>query len=149
MYMVSYPSQLTTTDGILFEPAGEGAASVFITARRRTDAEQALSLEELAIQVSGQWASTSGATPPVFEAVAVTDYLGDTLGGFEADFVDGEGQHVRFLIVVRPETLLGDMLSDDVVYEIVAQSPEATWSEWAPLFDVVFQTFHPKSCGGV
>jgi hypothetical protein len=53
------------------------------------------------------------------------------------------------MIVVRPQTLLGDMLSDDVVYEVVAQAPEETWSEWAPLFDVMFQTFHPKSCGGV
>ena len=148
-HMVSYPRQLTTTDGILFEPADEGAASLFITARRRMDAEQTLSLEELAIQASGRWAATSQSPSPAFETVAVTDYMGNTLDGLGADFVDDEKQHVRLVIVVRPQTLLGDMLSDDVVYEVVAQAPEATWPEWAPLFDVVFQTFHPKSCGGV
>jgi hypothetical protein len=149
MYMVSYPPRLTTVDGILFESADEGAASVFITARRRMDAEEALSLEELAVYASERWASTSQSNPPLFEAAAVTDYMGDTLDGLEADLVVDEGQHARYLIVVRPETLLGDMLYDDVVYEVVAQAPDAAWSEWAPLFDVVFQTFHPKSCGGV
>jgi hypothetical protein len=148
-HMVSYPQQLTTTGGILFESTDGEAASVFITARRRMDDERTLSLEELAVQASRRWASAARSDPPAFETTVVTDYIGDTLDGRQADFVGDEGQHVRLLVVVRPHTFLGDMLSEDVVYEVVAQAPEATWPEWAPLFDVVFQTFHPKSCGGV
>jgi hypothetical protein len=148
-HMVSYPDRLATADGILFESSEEKAASVFITARRRTEAERALALEELAAQASARWTSASQSSPPPFEAVVVVDYLGTSLDGLQADFYDDEGHHVRLMIVIRPETLLGDMVSDDVVYEVVAQAPEAAWSEWAPLFDVVFQTFHPKSCGGV
>ena len=53
------------------------------------------------------------------------------------------------MVVVRSQTLLGDLLRDDVVYEVVAQAPGSIWSEWAPLFDVMFRTFHPKDCGGV
>jgi hypothetical protein len=148
-HMVSYPAQLTTTDGILFESPQEMAASVFITARRRSDAERTLSLEELVTQAGAQWGSTAESSTPSFEKTTVVDYLGDTLDGLQANFVSDNGQHIRVMVVVRPQTLLGDMLSDDVVYEVVAQAPETTWPEWAPLFDVVFQTFHPKSCGGV
>jgi hypothetical protein len=56
---------------------------------------------------------------------------------------------VRLMIVVRPQTMLRDLLPDDVVYQVVAQAPEETWSEWASSFEVIFQTFHPKDCGGV
>jgi hypothetical protein len=147
-HMVSYPDRLATADGMLFESPEEEAASVFITARRRTEAERTLALEELATQAGARWVpvSQSGASP--WEAITVVDYLGTALEGFQADFY-GEEHHVRLMIVVRPQTLLGDMVSDDVVYEVVARAPEAAWSEWAPLFDVMFQTFHPKSCGGV
>jgi hypothetical protein len=148
-HMVSYPDRLTTADGILFESSKERAVHVFITARRRTEAERALALEELAAQASARWTSASQSSPPSFEKVAVVDYLGRVLDGLQADFLDGEGHHVRLLVVVRPQTLLGDMVSDDVVYEVVARAPEAAWAEWAPLFDVMFRTFHPKSCGGV
>jgi hypothetical protein len=148
-HMVSYPRQLTTTDGVLFEPVDEEAVFVFITARRRMAAEQTLSLDELAAQASRRWASASQSNTPAFETVAVTDYMGRTLDGRHADFAGDGGQHVRLMVVVRPQTLLGDMLSEDVVYEVVAQAPEETWPEWVPLFDVLFQTFHPKSCGGV
>lgn len=144
-YMVSHPPELATTDGLLFQSDDE-FASVFITARRRTDAEQDASLDTLAAQLSAQWVDPSNA--PSFEPVQVTDFVGDPLDGLQADFGD-EGQHVRLLIVVRPQTMLGDMLPDDVVYEVVAQAPEDAWSEWGPAFEVIFQTFHPKDCGGV
>lgn len=146
MYMVSHPPELSTSDGILFQSDDE-SASVLITARRRTDAEQDASLDTLAAQISAQWVAPSNA--PSFEPVQVTDYLGNALDGLQADLSSDGGQHVCFLIVVRPQTMLGDLLPDDVVYQIVAQAPEEMWSEWVSSFEIVFQTFHPKDCGGV
>jgi hypothetical protein len=81
--------------------------------------------------------------------VEIVDYLGNTLDGLQADFVSDEGQHLRLMVVVRRQTLLGDLLPDDVVYEVIAQAPEPTWSEWAPLFEIMLHTLHPKDCGGV
>jgi hypothetical protein len=147
MYMLSYPPELTTTDGMLFQSPDDESVSALIDARRRTDAERDASLDALATQLSAQW--TAPSNPLAFESVAVMDYMGNTLEGLQADFPGGGGQHVRLMVVVRPQTMLGDLLPDDVVYEIVAQTPEETWSAWSPLFDIIFQTFHPKDCGGV
>ena len=147
MYMLSHPSELSTADGILFQSPDDDSVFVFINARRRTDAERDLSLDALAAQLGAELADPSNV--PSFESVKVTDYLGNTLDGLQADFGGGERQHVRFMIVVRPQTMLGDLLPDDVVYEIVAQASGETWSEWAPSFEIIFQTFHPKDCGGV
>jgi hypothetical protein len=147
MYMVSYPSQLATDDGMLFQSPDDESVSVFMNARRRADDEQGLSLDALAAQRGAQW--TDPLTPPSFEPVQVMDYTSQALDGLQADFVGGAGQHVRLMIVVRPHTMLGDLLPDDVVYEIVAQAPEEAWAEWQPSFEIIFQTFHPKDCGGV
>ncbi|MCP4540382.1 MAG: hypothetical protein GY832_24860 [Chloroflexi bacterium] len=145
-YMVSHPPELLTTDGILFQSDDE-SVFVFITARRRTDAEQDASLDALATQIGTRWVDSSNA--PSFEPVQVTDYLGNALDGLQAELSGGGGERVRFMIVVRPETMLGDLLPNDVVYQIVAQAPEDVWSEWAASFEVMFQTFYPKDCGGV
>jgi hypothetical protein len=147
-YTVSYPPELATDDGILFEAAGEDV-HVLVDARRRTEAEQGLALDELAARVGAEWAAASQADALAFERVQVTDYLGDRLDGLQADFPGQAGRRVRLMVVVRPETLLGDLVYDDVVYEVVAQAPETAWDEWAPRFDVLFGGFYPKSCGGV
>jgi hypothetical protein len=147
MYMLSYPSELATDDGMLFQSPDGESVSVFVNARRRTDDEQGLSLDALTAQRGAQW--TDSSTPPSFEPVPVTDYTSQALDGLQADFVRSEGQRVRLMIVIRPQTMLGDLLPDDVVYEIVAQAPEETWAEWQPAFEIIFQTFHPKDCGGV
>jgi len=146
-YMLSHPPELTTADGMLFQSPDDESVFVFIDARRRTDAERDASLDALATQLSAQWIEPSNLT--AFESVEVIDYMGNTLEGLQADFPSGGEQHVRLMVVVRPQTMLGDLLPDDVVYEIVAQAPEEMWSVWGPLFDVIFQTFHPKDCGGV
>jgi hypothetical protein len=146
-HMLSYPSELDTSDGILFQSPSDQDVYVLIIARRRAEGEEDLSLDGLASQTAARWSAQ--ANGPVFEAVQVTDYLGTSLDGLRSDLVDEAETHTRLMVVVRPETLLGDMLPADVVYEIVAQAPEAIWSEWDPLFEIVFQTFHPKDCGGV
>ena len=148
-HMVNYPAQLMTTDGILFESEQQEEVSVFIIARRRSDAEETLSLAELAIQVASKWVPTSQSDPLSFEQVEIVDYLGSSLAGLKTDLADEGGQHLRLMVVLRPQTLLGDQLSEDVLYEVVAQAPELVWPEWEPLFETMFQTFHPISCGGV
>jgi hypothetical protein len=145
--MLSYPSALETSDGILFQSLSDQDVSVLIIARRRAEGEKDLTLEALASQIAAQWSAQEHT--PVFEAAQVTDYLGASLDGLRTDLVGEAGAHTRLMVIVRPETLLGDMLPADVVYEIVAQAPEAIWPEWEPLFEIVFQTFHPKECGGV
>jgi hypothetical protein len=145
--MLSYPSKLETSDGMLFQPPGDQDVALLVIARRRTEGEENLALAALASQLAARWSTV--ANEPVFEAVQVTDGLGTSLDGLQADLEGEAGTHIRLMVVVRPETLLGDMLPADVVYEIVAQAPEAVWSEWNPLFEIVFQTFHPKDCGGV
>jgi hypothetical protein len=145
--MLSYPSELETSDGILFQSPSDQDVSLLIIARRRAEGEESLDLEALASQITARWSTR--ANGPVFEPLQVTDYLGTSLDGLRSDLVGEAGTHTRLMVVVRPETLLGDMLPADVVYEIVAQAPEAVWPEWDPLFEIVFQTFHPKDCGGV
>ncbi len=78
----------------------------------------------------------------------IIDHLGMPLEGTAGEFTTGD-RHVRFLVVVRPETLLANLLPDDVVFELLAQSSESSWPVWSPEFDVIFQTFHPRDCGGV
>jgi hypothetical protein len=146
-HMLSYPPELETSDGILFQSPSDQNASILIIARRRAEGEEDLALDGLASQIAARWSAQ--ADGPVFEAVQVTDYLGTSLDGLKADLEGEEGTHIRLMVVVRPETLLGDMLPADVVYEIVAQAPAGSWPEWDPLFEIVFQTFHPKDCGGV
>jgi hypothetical protein len=146
-HMLSYPPELETSDGILFQSPSNQDVSVLIIARRRAEGEEDLALDELASQIEARWSTEANRL--VFEPLQVTDYLGASLDGLRADFVSEADIHTRLMVVVRPETLLGDMLPADVVYEIVAQAPEALWSEWDPLFEIVLQTFHPKDCGGV
>jgi len=146
-HMLSYPSELETRDGILFQSPSYQDVSLLIIARRRAEGEETLALEALASQVAARWSTR--ANGPVFEPLQVTDYLGTSFDDLRSDLVDEAGTHTRLMVVVRPETLLGDMLPADVVYEIMAQAPEAVWPEWNPLFEIVFQTFHPKDCGGV
>jgi hypothetical protein len=146
-HMLSYPSELETSDGILFQSPSDQNVSLLIIARRRAGGEEDLALDGLASQIAARWSTQ--ANGPVFEAAQVTDYLGTSLDGLRCDLGGETETHTRLMVIVRPETLLGDMLPADVVYEVVAQAPVPIWSEWDPLFEIVFQTFHPKDCGGV
>ena len=146
-HMLSYPSELETNDGILFQSPSDQDVALLIIARHRAKSEEDLSLEALASQIAAQWSAQEHT--PVFKAAQITDYLGTPLDSLRSDLVGEVGNHIHLMVVVRPETLLGDMLPADVVYVVVAQAPESTWSEWEPLFEIMFQTFHPKDCGGV
>jgi hypothetical protein len=144
---VSYPPEFTPDDmGLLFDSA-DPQIYFYFNIRRRNQAEENLSPEEMLINVSTGYADR----PPTGEIqmVMVEDFLGEELEGWMADFTAEGEMHIRLMVLVRPETLLMDMVKDDVVYELVAQAPEAVWQEWEPRFRVLFDSFHPAECGGV
>jgi hypothetical protein len=146
-HMVGYPADFTADGaGILFETQ-DPQISFYVNIRRRTESEQNLSLEELASQVS----KTYGSPSPTQELrqVVVTDFLDQELESLITDIVTSQGMHIRLMVLIRPETLLMDMVKDDVVYELVAQAPEAVWAEWEPKFEIFYESFHPIECGGV
>jgi hypothetical protein len=144
-FTVSYPSQLAL-DGsgwyVSFSPGTEELVQVTIQATRQTGARP----ETVAAALGDQFGFRGA--DAVFESLTVVDSLGQPVPGVEGDLV-AQDEHLRLMVVVRPETLLGNTLPDDVVYQIVARAPQAQWPQWAPLFDVIFQTFHPQDCGGV
>jgi len=146
-HMVGYPPEFTTDGaGLLFETQ-DPQIFFYINIRRRTESEQGLSLEELASHVSKTYGNQSPSQE--LHHVMLTDFLGQELKGLLTDIATSQGMHIRLMILVRPETLLMDMVKDDVVYELVAQAPEAVWAEWEPRFEIFFENFHPIECGGV
>jgi len=144
-FTVSYPPELIE-DGsgwmVFFHAESTKEAYVSIQARRETGATAEAAADALVTQFTGHGGL------PNYEPVTVTDHLGELLTGARAELSAG-GEHFRLLLVVRPETLLGNMLPDDVVYEIVARAPEPDWSQWEAFFDIIFRTFQPRDCGGV
>ncbi|MBN1318750.1 MAG: hypothetical protein JXA42_24935 [Anaerolineales bacterium] len=144
-FTLSYPAGLIE-DGsgwvVFFTSQSADDVNLHIQARRENGATAEAVAGALVTQITGRDIS------PGYDPVVMTDQQGERLQGAEAEFVS-KGEHLRVLVVVRPETLLGNLSPDDVVYEIVARSPEPDWPQWEPLFDVVFRTFQPRDCGGV
>ena len=66
----------------------------------------------------------------------------------QADFTSGD-DHIRLLVVLRPGTLLGDLVPTDVLYEITARAPTGEWDSWEQIFTILFESFQPLDCGGV
>lgn len=146
-HMVGYPPQLTTDGaGILFE-AQDPQISFYIGMRRRMEAEQGLSLEQLVSGISKTYGSRSHSQD--MYPVVLTDFLGQRLKGFVTDIETPQRVHVRLMVFIRPDTFLMDRVKDDVVYELVAQAPEGVWAEWEPRFEIMFQSFNPMECGEV
>ncbi len=144
-FTVSYPRELIEDGGgwmVFFNAEFTKEAYVSIQTRRETGATAEAAADALVAQFTGHGGL------PNYEPVTVTDLLGETLTGAGTELSAG-GEHFRLLVVVRPETLLGNLLPDDVVYEIVARAPEPGWPQWEPFFDIIFRTFQPRDCGGV
>ncbi len=143
-FTVSYPPELIE-DGagwmVFFSAESTKEAYVSIQARRETGATGEAAADALVAQLAGH------DSLPGYELVTVIDHLGKPLTGVGAESSAGS-VHFRLLVVARPETLLGDLAPDDVVYEIVARAPEQDWPQWEPFFDVIFRTFQPRDCGG-
>ncbi len=150
-FTVSYPPELTT-DGagwfLRLEAANEEEGSVyaFIQARLRAEDEEDASLESLAREMSERFAYQT--VEPTLEAATVQDYLGASLEAVRGEFVV-DGHHYVILILVRPDTLLGDDVPQEVIHELGVQVSEGMWTEWATRLDILLQSFQPRDCGGV
>lgn len=145
-YTVSYPPQLIQEGGgwnAIFTAAdADPSVALDIWADHQTGAAADSVAEQLARGTPGFAGSLD------LKPVTVIDFRGAALSGVRAEFTAGE-KHVSMLVVVRPETLLGDMMPADVVYTVIAQSAVESWPQWQPHFEVIFDTFHPWDCGGV
>jgi hypothetical protein len=148
-FSISHPPELVP-DGaamtVRFESSAETRVWILVESRRRSETEQGLSVEELATKVGAAFGS--GAESTLFKPTAVLDYQGNVLTAVKGEAI-AEDTRTRLLVVVRPDTLLGDMLQDDVVYVIYAQADSDDWGLWGPLFDVILSSFVPRDCGGV
>jgi hypothetical protein len=144
-FTVSYPQELIE-DGagwiVLFRAPSAPEVWLSIQARQESGATAQAAADALVTQLTGHEGL------PDYVAVTVTDFLGKPLTGAGAELGVGS-EHLRLLVVVRPETMLGNLSPDDVVYEIVARAPAEAWHQWEPTFDVLFRTFQPWDCGGV
>ena len=144
-FRVSYPPELVL-DGagwfVFFNAEGDESVQASVNARRESGARAETAANDLARELAG------GDGDWEFETVTVIDFIGEPLTAVVGNLVAGDEQ-IRLMVVVRPETLLGNMLPDDVVYEIVARAPESEWPQWDLAFQLIFQTFVPWDCGGV
>ncbi len=147
-FTVNYPNVFVAEESgwyVWFTPAAGEPIQVFVQARRRNEAEADLSARDLLARL----AQNNGA-PAAYTTKdeTLTDSTGAAVPAAQTDFVT-EGQHYRLLVAVRPDTLLGDLAPDDVIYELTAQTPEDIWPKWAAYFELIFFSIQPKDCGGV
>jgi len=140
-FIVNVPAELSTDDmgwDVWFTPASGEPGWVSVHAKKMSGIDVESAFEQAAYQY--------GVQPPldqsVVESVTVIDYLDQPLQGIQADFTIGD-DHIYLLVVVRPDTMLGDLAPEEVIYEITAQSPINVWDIWKPTFDVIFQSFQP------
>ncbi|MFH1632916.1 MAG: hypothetical protein ABIG63_02760 [Chloroflexota bacterium] len=148
-FTVSHPA-LLIPDGqgyqVMFQSNSDPQVSVLIQLRRRDPSEADVSLETLALHLQIRYFPEMSSL--AFEPITVTDIFSNPLAGLQRDIVK-DGVHTRLMVVVRPNTLLADLLPGDVIYELVAQAPEDAWAKWGPLFDAMLQSLQPRDCGGV
>lgn len=150
-FTVNYPSKLTADGAGWFlrldaTNEAEGTVYAFVQARLRTEDEEGASLESLAHEMSERFAYQT--VDPTLESTTVQDYLGASLEAVRGEFVV-DGNHYMILIIVRPDTLLGDDVLKEVIYELGVQVSEDMWTEWETRLEILFQTFQPRDCGGV
>ena len=107
-----------------------------------------ISIESAFEQAAYQYSLQHPLDQSIVESVTVMDYVDQPLQGLQADFTN-EDDHIRLLVVVRPDTMLGDLTPEDVIYEITAQAPIDLWDVLEPIFYMIFQSFKPLDCGGV
>jgi len=107
-----------------------------------------IDLKSAFVQVAEKYGLKTPNDQSVYESVTILDYLGEPLTGMQADFTKGN-EHYRLLVFVRPDTLLGDLDPQEVIYEIFAQAPENSWVPLEPIFDLIFESFQPSDCGGI
>jgi hypothetical protein len=148
-HSLSYPPSFVADEslGIFFQAEDESDVFLMIDVRRRWENEQSSSLEAMGEGLAQRLGADE--QDQAFEVVQMEDHLGLEIQALKAEFSDGSGNHLSTIIALRPETLLMDMLPEEVVFEITASAPDEFWEEWAPQFDVIFNSFRPAECGGI
>ncbi len=145
-FTVNVPDGLSTEDigwDVWFKPTTGQVGWVSIHAMKMPGISLKSAFEQAAFQYNKQ-----PLDPTRVVSVTVRDYMDQSLSGLQTDLTI-EGDHIRLLVVLRKETLLGDLSPQDVIYEITAQAPSESWTLLEPAFDVIFQSFKPFDCGGV
>lgn len=140
-FSLHYPQELEIDGSGWFVFLKDEFGQVFVSADK-TDMGLEASLDGLIDYHSG------GTSETVTSSVTVVDFIGQELPGLQADF-DLDGEHIRIWVIQRPETLLGDMLPETVIYQITATSSVDYWNSWEPIINSIFQSFMPSDCGGV
>ena len=146
-FSVNVPNELTTDDvswNVWFVPVSGEPGWVSIHAKKMPG----IDLESAFEQAADPYGLDPQKDQSAIESVTVLDGLGEPLTGLQADFINGD-EHFRLLVFVRPDTLLGDLDPQEVIYEIAAQAPADSWNTWEPIFDVIIQSFQPRDCCGV
>jgi hypothetical protein len=148
-HTLSYPPELVPQDvlGLYFEGNTNPDVYVIVEARRRAADEEGRMLEEIAAGRALDYGAEN--VEAGFEQVTVTNYMNEPLEGLRGEFDTTAGERFLLLVVIQPESLLMDAVSDDVVYEILAVAPSEEWESWRMVFNPLLESFHPCVCGGV
>lgn len=148
-HSLSYPPELVPQDvlGLYFEGKGRQDVHIFVEARRRTASEEDHTLEEIATALALDYGAED--VGEGFKRVIVLNYINEPLEGLQGEFDTPNGERFLLLVVIQPESLLMDAISDDVIYEITAVAPTEEWARWRAVFIPLIESFHPAVCGGV
>jgi hypothetical protein len=140
-FRLDYPQDLEIDGSGWYLVLGE-EGQVFISAEKAGEISPDASLEA--------WMDDLGIerSQATISSVTVVDSLGQELSGLQADD-EVEGDHFRIWVIMRPETLLGDMSPEDVIYQIRVQTPIEEWNSWQVIVDLIFESFVPMDCGGL
>jgi hypothetical protein len=146
-FTVNVPAELTP-DGVSwhvwFAPTSGASGGVSVHAQKYPGIDLKYAFD--------QTAEKYGLKPPTdqsaYESVTVVDYLDEILAGKQADFTKGK-EHYRLLVIIRPDTMLGDLDPQEVIYEIFAQAPLDSWEDLEPIFNVIFESIQISDCGGI
>jgi hypothetical protein len=146
-FTVNVPAELSTEDigwDVWFTPTSGDPGWVSVHAKKMPG----IDLESAFEQAANQYGVQLPIDQSIIESVTVIDYLNQPLQGLQADLDVGDDR-IHLLVVVRPDTMLGDLAPEEVIYEITARAPIDIWDKWEPVFDEIFQSFQILECGGV
>ncbi len=148
-HTLSYPPELVPQDvlGLYFEAEENPDVHVVVEARRRTTDEEERTLDEIVAALALDYGAENMGEG--FKQITVTNYLNEPLEGLQGEFDTPEGERFLLLVVIQPDSLLMDAVSDDVVYEVLAVAPGDEWERWRAVFVPLLGSFHPCVCGGV
>ena len=148
-HSLSYPQELVPQDvlGLYFEGEGRQDVYVLVETRRRTASEEGRTLEEIADALALNYGVAD--IGEGFKQVIVSNHMNEPLEALQGEFDAPHGERFLLFLVIQPDSLLMDAVTDDVIYEIRAVAPAEEWERWRAVFIPLLESFHPDVCGGV